>query len=319
MPRNRVILLTRAIGSTAVLSVHQLDGFRSQKGKGPGTQQFPSAPIMSGCSSESVSYRREQKWAIEEKYCMGLHSAFTFATVRAFHLQSCSLPFSPNSGISHQNSHNRVIHSLWGSIFYLFFLRCCSHDFAFVPVLGHIPPWKQLPLVWELPPLPSFYLPLILFVLFTLTQKQIFVDNRYLSTKYATSFSCRVTHACSSLLLHILWLMGSLRLAQRQGRKPSHLWLQDWEKRMEQDEILGTVVHGLAVVAKTPSVALGQQESVSVHWHSQDNSLSLANRIKIQQWISALTFFFHCRRSLSTACKRRQLRKPHWGNKRKSG
>lgn len=36
-------------------------------------------------------------------------------------------------------------------------------------------------------------------------------------------------------------------------------------KGWDRDEIWGTAVHGLAVVAKTLSSALGRQESVSVH------------------------------------------------------
>lgn len=80
--------------------------FGAQKGKGPGTWPFPSSPIKSGCSSEAVSYRSEHKWAKEVQNCVGLHSAFTFTTPRAIHLQSCSLSFSPRSATSHQNSHS---------------------------------------------------------------------------------------------------------------------------------------------------------------------------------------------------------------------
>lgn len=129
-PRNRVTLLTRVIPSAAVLNVQQPDAFGAQKGKGPGTWQFPSTPIKSGCLSEPVSYRSGHKREREAQYRVGLHSAFTFATLRAFHLQSCSLPFRPRSAASHQTSHSRVLQCLWGSIFHLIFLCRGPHGFA---------------------------------------------------------------------------------------------------------------------------------------------------------------------------------------------
>lgn len=137
--------------------------FGAQKGKGPGTWPFPSSPIKSGCSSEAVSYRSEHKWAKEVQNCVGLHSCLhlyntqghPFAILQPVFLsQICNL--SPKLPQLSRAS---------GAIFPTWFFYAVVPTALHSPVLWQVPPWKQLPLVWELPPPPSSYLPLILWLL----------------------------------------------------------------------------------------------------------------------------------------------------------
>jgi len=137
--KERLTLLTRVILRTAVQNVKQHDVLESRKAKGLGHGHFPSTSIKSGCSSEPVSYRSEHKGSREAQYCVGLHSTFTFVTLRAFHLQPaflcqiCNLsPELPQQGFSEP------------------LRQYFPPDFPmalYAPMLWQVHPWKLLPLV----------------------------------------------------------------------------------------------------------------------------------------------------------------------------